>query len=202
MKKILGPILGALIVVSAPAGAAAQGAVAAKAAAVDPAALALAHQILDIGFPAEKRSQMFGSVMDSLMRQSRKATENLGLTKDKDLQALMNRSTQRMWDQMKPIMNAALPDIFESMAHAYARQFSTDDLTALLAFVKTPDGQHFFERAALILKDPDVQAANQRMVAQLMGKMPEIARQNKQDIEDYVARKAKQEKAAEPKPVT
>ena len=202
MKKILGPILGALIVVSTPAGAAAQGAVATKATTVDPAALALAHQILDIGFPAEKRSQMFASVMDSLMRQSRKATENLGLTKDKDLQALMNRSTQRMWDQMKPIMNAALPDIFESMAHAYARQFSTDDLNAILAFVKTSAGQHFFERAALILKDPDVQAANQRMVAQLMGKMPEILRQNKQDIEDYAARKAKQEKTAEPKPVT
>ena len=44
--------------------------------------------------------------------------------------------------------------------------------------------------------------ANQRMVAQLMGKMPEIIRQNKQDIEDYAARKAKQDKAAEPKPVT
>ena len=175
MKTILGSILGALIVVSAPAGAAAQGAVAAKATAVDPAALALAHQILDIGIPAEKRSQMFASVMDSLIGQTRKATENLGLTNDKDFQVLMDRSSQRMWDQMKPIMNAALPDIFESMAHAYARQFSTDDLTALLAFVKTPDGQHFFERAALILKDPDVQAANQRMVAQLMGKMPETA---------------------------
>ena len=202
MKTILGPVLGALIVVSAPAGAAAQGAVAAKATAVDPAALALAHQILDIGIPAEKRSQMFASVMDSLIGQTRKATENLGLTRDKDFQALMDRSSQRMWDQMKPIMNAALPDIFESMAHAYARQFSTDDLTALLAFVKTPAGQHFFERSKEILKDPDLQAAQQRMAAQLSGKLPEILRQNKQDIEDYVARKAKQEKAAEPKPVT
>src|SRR5438874_13763829 len=101
MKTILGPVLGALIVVSAPAGAAAQGAVAVKATAVDPAALALAHQILDIGLPAEKRSQMFGSLLDSFSGQIRMATENLGLTKDKDFQTLMDRSTQRMCDRMK-----------------------------------------------------------------------------------------------------
>jgi hypothetical protein len=47
-----------------------------------------------------------------------------------------------------------------------------------------------------------VQAAQQRMLAQLAGKLPEIMRQNKQDIADYLARKAKQEKAAAPKPVT
>jgi hypothetical protein len=220
MRNFLAPLAGASLTVMAPAAASAEPAPpaqtsvpvivaprvatapAAKATAVDPAALALAHQILDIGFPAEKRSQMFASVMDSLIRQSRTATESLGLTNDKDLQALMNRSTQRMWDQMKPIMNAALPDIFDSMARAYAREFSTDDLSAILAFVKTPAGQHYFERASNILKDPDVQAANQRMLVQLMGKLPEIARQNKQDIEDYAARKAKQEKAAAPKPVT
>ena len=147
MKKILGPILGALIVLSAPAGAATQGAVAAKATALDPAALALAHQILDIGIPAEKRSQMFGSVMDTLMGDLQGDRKSALSTKDKDFQALMDRSTQRMWDQIKPIMNAALPDIFESMARAYAREFSTDDLTAILAFVKTPAGQHFRTRS-------------------------------------------------------
>jgi hypothetical protein len=169
---------------------------------VDPAALALAHQILDIGIPPAKRSQMFASVMDSLNEQARKNMQNLALTKDKDFQALIDRSTQRMWDQVKPIMNAALPDIFESMAHAYARDFSTEDLNGILAFVKTPAGQHFFERAPNILKDPDVQAAQQRMLAQLAGKLPEIMRQNKQDIADYLGRKAKREKAAAPTPVS
>ena len=209
MKRVLGPILGAILVAaSAPASAQQEAASstpattpAVKATAVDPAALALAHQILSIGIPAEKRSQMFASLMDSIVDQSRKATENLGLTKDKDFQVVMDRSVQRMWDQMKPIMNAALPDIFESMARAYAREFSTDDLNAVLAFVKTPAGQHFFEHSPMILKDPDVQAANQRMTAQLVAKLPEIMRENKQDIEDYVAKKAKQ-KSADPKPVT
>jgi hypothetical protein len=201
MKKILGPLLGALLIAAMPVSAQAQPASAPKAEGVNPASLAIAHQILSIGMPPENRSQMLGSVVDSLVEQIRKSSENLGLTKDKDFQAVMDRSTHRMWDEMKPIMNAALPDIFENMAHAYAREFSIDDLNALLAFVKTPAGQHFFERAPMILKDPDVQAANQRMIAQFAGKMPEIMRENQQDIEEYVARKQKEKKTAEPVPI-
>src|SRR4051812_28805671 len=200
MNKYLRPVFVAYLALAVPATALAQPA-APKAAGVDPASLAVAHQILATGIPPEKRSQMFGSVVDSLVEQSRKSNESLGFTKDKDFQAVMDRSTQRLWDEMKPVMNAALPDIFDSMARAYAREFSIDDLNALLAFVKTPAGQHFFERAPMILKDPDVQAANQRMLAQFRGRMPEIMRENQQDIEEYVARKQKQKKAAEPVPI-
>ena len=207
MNKLVAAAFGAAVAISSPAIAQkATSAVAgesptAKPAPVDPTALAIAHQILAIGMPPENRSQMFGSIMDSVNDQTRKNVEGLGLSKDKDFQAVMNRSTQRMWDEMKPIMNAALPDIFESMARAYAREFSTDDLNALLAFVKTPAGQHFFERAPMILKDPDVQAANQRMTAQLLGKLPQIMQENMRDIEDYVAKK-KLEKPAEKTPVS
>ena len=202
MNQILTPMLAALFVVAAPVSAAPQPAPKTNPTQVDPGALAIAHQILAIGIPAEKRSQMFTSVLDSLSEQVRKSAAGLSPTKDKDFQAILDRSTQRLWDGMKPIMNAALPDIFESMARAYARDFSVDDLNALLAFVKTPAGQHFFERSPLILKDPDVQASQQRMMAQIGEKLPGIMRQDKQDIEDYLAKKAKEEKASEPKPVT
>ena len=200
MRKLLRPLLGACLIASAPA--ASQPLADAKATAVDPTSLAVAHQIIAIAFPPEKRSQMFASVVDSIVDHSRKAMEDLHFNTDKDFQAVIQRSTQRMFDQLKASINAALPDYFESMARAYARSFSPDDLITILAFVKTPAGQHYFERAPLLLKDPDVNAANQRMVAQLMGKMPEISRENRQDIEDYVARKAKQQKGADPKPVT
>ena len=208
MNKFIAAALGAAVVISSPAiaqnmatSAAAGASPTAKPAPVDPTALAIAHQILAIGMPPEKRSLMFGSIMDSINDQARKNVESLGLTKDKDLQAVMDRSTQRMWDEMKPIMNAALPDIFESMARAYAREFSTDDLNALLAFVKTPAGQRFFERSPMILKDPDVQAANQRMGAKLLAKLPQIMQENVRDIEDYAAKK-KQEKPTEKTPLS
>jgi hypothetical protein len=200
MRKLLGSVLCACLIASAPA--AAQPSAEAKAAAVDPSSLAMARQIVTIAFPTDRRSQMFASTMDAIVDQSRKSMESLHLTSDKDLQAVIDRSTQRMFDQLKASMNAALPDYFESVAHAYARNFSLDDLNAILAFVKTPAGQHYFSRAPLLLKDPDVAAATQRMVAQMMSKMPEINRENMQDIEDYVARKAKQEKGVVAKPVT
>jgi hypothetical protein len=199
MRKLLRPLLGACLIASVPA--ASQPLADAKATAVDPSSLAVAHQIIAIAFPPERRSQMFASVMDSIVDQNRKTMENIHLNTDKEFQAVIDRSTQRMFDQLKASINAALPDYFESMARAYARSFSPDDLITILAFVKTPAGQHYFERAPLLLKDPDVNAANQRMVAQLIGKMPEISRENRQDIEDYVARKAKQQKGADPKPV-
>ena len=145
---------------------------------------------------------MFASVMDSIVDQSRKAMEDVHFTTDKEFQTLIDRSTQRMFDQLKAAATAALPDYYGSMARAYARIFSRDDLSAILAFVKTPAGQHYFERGPLLFKDPDVIAAGQRMMAQIMGKKPEIDRENKRDIEDYIARKAKQEKGVDAKPVS
>jgi hypothetical protein len=78
------------------------------------------------------------------------------------------------------------------MAHAYARTFTPDELTQILAFVNTPAGQHYFQQAPQILQDPDVQAANQRLAAKLMDKLPEVQRQTMQEVEDYVAKKEKQ----------
>ncbi len=113
-------------------------------------------------------------------------------TNDKAFQALLDRSNLRMFDAMKATINAALPDYFESMARAYARQFSPDDLQVILTFATTPAGQHYFAESTNILKDPDVQAAGQRMTAKLIEKMPEIQRQSMQDIEAYIAEKEKQ----------
>src|SRR6266536_2729158 len=153
MKKILGSTFGAMLIAcSAPA--LAQGDAApiapataplAKPAPIDPASLALAHQIVAIAFPPEKRSEVFASRMDLIVEQVRKSMESLGTAKDKDFQAIVERSTERMFDQLKVTINAALPDYFESVARAYARDFSPDDLNAILAFVKTPAGQHYFE---------------------------------------------------------
>lgn len=188
MKTFLSSLVGsALAAVSAPAIAAPVASPTPDAQAVDPVVLGVAHQILEIGIPPDKRSQLFGSVIDSINQQLRKNGESLGLTKDKEFQEVLDRSQQRMWEEMKPIMNAQLPDIYESMARAYARLFSIDDLNALLGFVKTPAGQRFFERSPMIIKDPDVQAAQQRMAAQMATKMPEIMRENMKDIEAYVA---------------
>ncbi|HEX4736522.1 MAG TPA: DUF2059 domain-containing protein [Allosphingosinicella sp.] len=158
---------------------------------LDPASLAIARQILTIAFPPEKRVQMYRDVMQAIVDQSIKAVGDPGTVKDKDFQAILDRSTRRAFEQLTEAIIAASPDYFECMARAYARGFSRDDLNAVLAFVRTPAGQRYFERAPLLLKDPDVQAASQRMMAKVIERAPEITRETAQEIEAYRARKSR-----------
>ena len=202
MKQLFGVTLCAWLVASSPALAQPAAPSSARSAspaspAHDPASLALARQILSIAYPADKRSQMMDTMITAIVDQSTKALDTAEFSKDPEFQALIERSTKRMWDQFTASMQSSLPDYFDSMAQAYARSFSRDDLEAILAFVKTPTGQRYFGRAPLILKDPAVQAAAQRLMAKMMMKVPELSRENKQDIEDYVAKKLKQEKSAD-----
>jgi hypothetical protein len=163
---------------------------------IDPEALALASDILTAAFPPEKREQLFSSTLDSIVDQTRKTLATRAPVGDKDFQVILDHSIQRQFDQMKTILNGQIPDIYDSMAHAYARMFSKEDLTQILAFVKTPAGQHYFQQATAVLKDPDVQAANQRMLTQLLAKLPDLQGQTMQEIEDYLAKKEKQQKAS------
>jgi hypothetical protein len=210
MKIILGPVAGAMLLAAAPAVAQPQTApavtpapaAAAKPAALDPASIAIAQQILEIAFPPAKRSQMYASVMDSIVDQSRKAMEAQGGSGDKELDAVVDRSVGRMYNEMETTLSASIPDVFASFARAYARDFSRDDLEAILAFVKTPAGQRYFERSPQLIKDPDVQAAMQRSMAQLAKMLPEIQKETMRDVEDYVAQKAKAKKADTASPVS
>lgn len=181
--------LTAVLPLGMPAQAAAPAAAADKAAALDPASLALAHDILTIAFPPEKRADMMGSVMDSIIEQTRKNVPSSAFSNDKDFQAVLDRSLKRMEDQMKASVKEGVPDYFESFARAYARDFSREDLEAIDVFVKTPAGQHYFARSAELMKDPDVQAAGARMSKKLLARLPEIQRETLRDVQDYIDRK-------------
>lgn len=201
--KNFGPVLGIALAVCTPGVATAQGApnVAASAsptvqgdAPVDPASLERAREILTLAFPPEKREQMYATLMNTIVGQARKTMEGTEPSKDKDFEAVLDRSTQRMFDELQQILNAHIPDYFESMAKAYARSFSSDELNELLAFAKTPTGQHFFARSTTLVQDPDVQAASARMMADMRTKLPAIQSEIANDVAAYVDRKEKQNK--------
>ena len=203
MKRVLISIAGACALMSSPAVSAPTTPTMptqplASAPPVDPASLAVAHEILDTAFPPAKRSQMFASMTDSLPAQMKQAVPSSMISNDKDFQALLQRSQDRMFADMNAAMQDAIPDYFEAMARAYARDFSLYDLNAILTFARTPTGGRFFARSTELIKDPDVQAAGQRMSAKLLAKLPEITRESMKDIEDYIAKKEKEEKAAKP----
>lgn len=165
---------------------------------LDPASLALARQILTIAYPPDKREQMFDSITNAMRDQSRASLDQFGLSKDKDFQALIDDQMADMFQQMKVTIDEALPDYFESMARAYARGFSADDLKGILAFAKTPEGQHFLARGPMLINDPDVRATSARMDQKLLGRMSQLMSANMQRVKDYVAKKTADKPATKP----
>ncbi|WP_421846286.1 hypothetical protein [Novosphingobium sp.] len=163
---------------------------AAEKAELDPKAVALAQEILDIGMPPESRPAMFAGIMGSLRTQIRESMSKIAGTGDAEADAIIGRGIDRMYKQMTERMNTHLPDLYQAMARAYARQFSFEDLTQIRAFVGTPTGQRFFSRSATVMSDPDVMEANKRSMVDIMGLAPQM---QKQMIDELVAHIAKKE---------
>lgn len=198
MSKLIVGMLVAIASVSHPATA--QPIPASNAPPVDPTSLSLARQVLAAEFPPEKREQAFAKMMDSIMAQSRMALEKYAKPGDKGFQSLVEDSTAHLAHALKASIITGLPDIYEARARAYARNLSPDDLQAVLAFAKSPAGQHYYQSLPSLSNDPDVIAATQRAMARLLTNAKEIAEQNQKAAEDYVAAKAKAENGASHKP--
>ena len=202
MKKYLGPIFGALLAISLPGAATAQDAPKATGAAtVNPASLALARQILTVAFPPERREAMYARVMNSIVTQVRASMEKAHPSGDKEFDALVDREMHHMVDEMQQIVDAHIPDYFEGMARAYSRSFSPDELKQILAFAQTPTGQRYFQRSTTLVQDSDVAAANQRMMADMQAKLPEMTRQMMEDVKAYVAKKDEKKQSSVLEPV-
>ena len=115
-------------------------------------------------------------LMPTFMGQVRDMLVKMDPTHTKDVDIILQRSSQKMDDQLASFADLA--------AAVYAREFSEEDLQAVLAFDKSPAGQH------LIDKQPEIAQAMAK-VGQQWGQM--IAQQV---IADYQKEKA----AAAPSP--
>ncbi len=162
---------------------------AADATELDPKAVALAQEILDIGMPPESRPAMFAGIMDSLRSQIRDSMSKITGTGDAEADAIIGRGIDRMYTEMTAQMNKHLPDFYRAMARAYARQFSFEDLTQIRAFVGTPTGQRFFSRSASVMRDPDVIEANRRSMVDIMGLAPQMQKQMIEELAAHIAKK-------------
>lgn len=198
MKMLFVGIFAACIAM--PSTAVAQSTSATPVAPTDPASLALARQVLAAEFPPEKREQMFSKRMDSIWAQSRTALEKFGKPGDKRFQSILDEFTLHFSQAMKTAIVAGLPDIYEGEARALSRNLSSDDLRAILVFVRSPAGEHYFQALPSLSSDPDVIAATQRTMARLMNNANEIVQQGRKAAEDYATAKAKSVKDVAHKP--
>jgi hypothetical protein len=166
MKRVIGPILGAVsLTVLAPAAATAQPA---RAAQGDLAAkTAEAHAIIEIMFPPAERQQIFETLVAQLSNQFRAATMAkmpLPALDDPGFKAILNEYLDKVTVQQKVLIHKHLPDIMEANALAYTHEFSLAELKDIHAFATTPSGRHYLGRSTAILSDPAVVKVNSAMM--------------------------------------
>lgn len=119
---------------------------------LDPAALALAQDIVRLGYPEDKRQEMFFGAADTMFTQMNEPL--LSSIEDEGLRALVLNKQLLMMDEIKGLMTRNIPNIMNGLIQAYASEFTYDELQQLKGFVETPFGQTFFMRSTSILSNP------------------------------------------------
>ena len=131
----------------------------------DAARLRIAREIVATTHTAEKVRQM----MPTFMQQMRPLLERSG-GDPKAVDAFMGGMEKRFDAQVDGFVDLA--------AQVYAREFSDDDLQALLTFYRTPAGQHLLDKQVLITQG----------MAAVGGRWGEMVA--KQVLEDFAKQKA------------
>lgn len=164
MNRILGAVLGGMVIVAAPAGAAAQPVAAAQG---DQAAkLAEAHAIIATIFPPDQREAMFTKLQRDIVNQISVVLPAVFRT-DPGLKAIFDDFKEDALTKQRAIMLKRLPVQMEAMAGAYTREFSLAELKDIHAFALTRSGGHYLSKSLSIIGDPEVAKANSETVAEI-----------------------------------
>jgi hypothetical protein len=191
MRRLLATA-GVLLAALSAVPCAAQSAAPAPSAATDPdpANLPLAREIVTIAYPPENRRAMFARVSDAMISQVRGAIlPETPSSWDAELQQIFERYVERVRAVSNEATSDGAPAIFEAFARAYARQFTRDDLLQIRAFVSTPAGAKYVQRASELLTDPDVAEANRAYMARTFRELEPVMAQLRRETEAYLARR-------------
>ena len=152
MKLISGSLF-VVLASSAAWAAAPQAAAPAPAAAVQPAPadrLVLARKFVGLALPPERYMELMRAGAASGL------TEKLAGLKDEQAQAEGQADLDLFFTRLEPVIHAEFPVVTEAYTNAYAREYSADELTQLIAFAQSPAGQHYLARHDLVELDPAV----------------------------------------------
>jgi hypothetical protein len=114
----------------------------AQAAPADPAKIALATQVLEATHARNTMMMIIDQMMPQLM-------EMISSGDHKIPQKVLDR----FQTLVRQDMQASLPQVLKAQAEIYARHFSADDLRALIAFYRTPAGQHMITETPKIMQE-------------------------------------------------
>lgn len=151
----------------------------------EPARLALAQQIIAIVLPPDRVDAMVTKLMDALARPM--AGQFSAYTQgDPGLEKLFNDFMADAAQSGRTSLIATMPELRTATARAYARNFTEDELSRILAFGQTATGRKYLSRASDLMQDPDVQATFAKMMPQVQGGMQPAVAVFKRKLQAYL----------------
>lgn len=126
------------------------------AAPLNPADMQVARDIIAIAMPPEQRVAMMQGVSNALLGAMSANIRSQIAVDDPGLNHIIDTMLAQVPERMKPVYERNIPVLAETMARAYVRHFSSEDLHAILAFARTPAGQHYLSRSLVVAQDPEI----------------------------------------------
>ena len=194
-------IVVALAIALTPAPIMAQASAPAADAAIDPARLSAAKQVIDQLWPLGTYRRMMQGTMSKMMESmlgpmldmrggdlakaadpSGKAAKGTGdrtigeLAAERDpyFRERMRITMDTMTNAMIPLMEKIEPGIREALSTSYARRFSVQQLADMNAFFKTPSGHAYAEQAMMAFVDPELMKSMMSFAPEMIKAMPDI----------------------------
>lgn len=130
-------------------------------AAIDPVRLEKARALVEVTVPATQRQAMFTKVIDAFMGNQlsgiMKASPELGevFQKNEELRQIFSSFVARQRTLVLKDLEETTPELLTAYTHAYARNFTSEDMDGLITFLSTPLGQKYVARSSELLADPD-----------------------------------------------
>lgn len=155
---------------------------------MEPARLALAQQIITLAFPENARAEMFDRLLLAITKQMRSAqSQDPLLGSDPGIQAIVDRHLDSMLGEIRNDLGSNMSGLFDAMAHAYAREFSTGELAEIRSFIATPAGTRYVQRSPQLMSDPDVAAWNTAYMSRVLAKTRASQETLKKELLEYLA---------------
>lgn len=123
---------------------------------VDEARLALARQIIAAILPPDQRDAIMRRMQQAMMASFSANFHLPPQLNDPGLAKIIRDYLDGMPAMMEPVMAQHMPAYLETLAHAYARNFTREELEQVLNFAHTPAGAKYFSRSTTLMQDPEV----------------------------------------------
>jgi hypothetical protein len=143
---------------------------------LDAARVGSARTLLNVIVPPAKRDAMIDTIMRGMMgniMQTFEGSPELKSIFESDARAgeIFTKLMKSQQEKSITLLKANFPGMIDAMTNAYARRFTTAQMSEMQRFFETPTGQTYIDQAPTIMTDPDVAQWQRDLMGKSMSTM-------------------------------